>query len=311
VPFIAAPALPKKDSVRKQIRMQPVYRKHLPGAPRGFPLPTPNFRLKKTGQEGRRAMDNEEFWSSRKRAIGYADRADLYPPEAKFIDEFRDKMGAWRMFDLGIGGGRSTIHFAPLVAEYVGTEYADVMLQECITRVRDLKLSANPLTLALADVRDLSAYRAQEFDFVLFSANGLDEIDHEGRLQALAEIHRVLKPGGVYLFSSHNLLAANNLFKFHFAKNPIRLSKAIWRFVRIRGANRDLRRKGLPRDYTLIHDYVFDWKKFSYYIDPDVQLAQLGAAGFHDARVYLASGRENLEAEARKTDPWLHYICYA
>jgi hypothetical protein len=38
----------------------------------------------------------------------------------------------------------------------------------------------------------------------MFSFNGLDYIAHERHLQALAEIKRVLRPQGLFLFCSHN-----------------------------------------------------------------------------------------------------------
>jgi len=55
------------------------------------------------------------------------------------------------------------------------------------------------------DARDLSAFADESFDFVLFSYNGLDCVGHADRLQVLAEVHRVVRPGGVFMFSSHNM----------------------------------------------------------------------------------------------------------
>jgi ubiquinone/menaquinone biosynthesis C-methylase UbiE len=42
----------------------------------------------------------------------------------------------------------------------------------------------------------LSRFPAGWFDFVLFSYNGIDFVDHAGRLQVLKEIARVLASGG-------------------------------------------------------------------------------------------------------------------
>src|SRR3989338_8328332 len=43
------------------------------------------------------------------------------------------------------------------------------------------------------------------FDYALFSFHGLDYLfPEEQRTRALHEIHRVLKPGGLFAFSSHN-----------------------------------------------------------------------------------------------------------
>jgi SAM-dependent methyltransferase len=58
---------------------------------------------------------------------------------------------------------------------------------------------------------DLSAWATGTMDFVLFSFNGLDCLPVEDRPGCLHEIFRVLRPGGVILFSAHNLQAVNTL----------------------------------------------------------------------------------------------------
>jgi SAM-dependent methyltransferase len=56
----------------------------------------------------------------------------------------------------------------------------------------------------LADARDLSEFADGQFGFVLFSFSGIDAVDHDDRAQVLAELHRVLRPCGWLLFSTHN-----------------------------------------------------------------------------------------------------------
>jgi ubiquinone/menaquinone biosynthesis C-methylase UbiE len=258
-----------------------------------------------------KGADNQRFWSSERRALGYAARGDLYAAERRFIEEHREAMATWRMLDLGIGGGRSTIHFAPLVAEYVGTEYSDVMLESCRKRFDGFRSGAPPMSLSQVDARDLSAFADRSFDFVLFSFNGIDEVDHVGRLLVLAEVHRVLKPGGLFLFSSHNLLVARRLLRFEFSARPRRLIRSIWRYVRIREANRDLASVVDARDYVMIHDYPLDWGKVTYHVSPDEQLSQLERSGFRESHVYLEPSPDGVVVDARDSDAWLHYVCRA
>jgi ubiquinone/menaquinone biosynthesis C-methylase UbiE len=56
----------------------------------------------------------------------------------------------------------------------------------------------------VGDACDLS-FKSNEFDAVVFSFNGIDCLyPYEKRIQALSEFRRILKPGGFFVFSSHN-----------------------------------------------------------------------------------------------------------
>jgi SAM-dependent methyltransferase len=61
------------------------------------------------------------------------------------------------------------------------------------------------LRFNVADASDLSQFPDGSFDAVVFSFNGPDHLaPDEKRENCLRECHRVLKAGGVYIFSSHN-----------------------------------------------------------------------------------------------------------
>jgi len=61
------------------------------------------------------------------------------------------------------------------------------------------------LNFMLADASELSMFNECSFDAVVFSFNGLDSIRPRAkREQCVRECCRVLRPGGVFLFSSHN-----------------------------------------------------------------------------------------------------------
>jgi ubiquinone/menaquinone biosynthesis C-methylase UbiE len=212
------------------------------------------------------------------------------------------------MLDLGVGGGRTTIHFAPLVAEYVATDYAEEMLKACRTRLAACDPAPD---LLLADVRDLTMFPDASFDLVLFSFNGLGEIGHDDQRTALAEIHRVLKPGGLFLFSSHNLLSIDQLFRLRLSRHPKRLFKNLRRYFEIRRANRRLGDRRALRRHASLHDYGTDWTKSTYYVDPEEQLAQLSGAGFRDSEIYEAGAGGEPRPAGLSTQPWLHYLARA
>lgn len=154
---------------------------------------------------------NQQVYRDPRIVQHYAQLQQLQAAEQKILDQLQPHLATMKMLDLGVGGGRTTQHFSPLVAEYVGLDYSPTMITACQARFTN-----NPagLDFVVGDARDLSCFEADYFDLVLFSFNGLDYIEHHDRLQALQEIHRVGKPGGYFVFSSHNLQGIEPLFRW-------------------------------------------------------------------------------------------------
>jgi ubiquinone/menaquinone biosynthesis C-methylase UbiE len=94
-----------------------------------------------------------------------------------------------RVLDLGVGGGRTTHSLAPHASLYIGIDYSRAMIEICQDRFPHHQFEPG-------DARDLSRFPAGWFDFVLFSYNGIDFVDHADRLQVLKEIARVSHLGG-------------------------------------------------------------------------------------------------------------------
>lgn len=206
-----------------------------------------------------------------------------------------------QLLDIGIGGGRTTAWLAPQVAHYVGIDYATALVDSARARFPGLRIE-------WGDARDLSAYGDGSFDFVNFSFNGLDSLDHEGRLQVLSEVRRVLVPEGHFTFSSHNrdyhrrgLLPWQPPFK----PGRVMLTKSAeaWRhrenWRRLRKAQTE------TTDYALVNDEAHDYSLLNYYISPAAQRAQLDAAGFTDVRVHDQWGRETTVPSPRSI--WMYY----
>jgi ubiquinone/menaquinone biosynthesis C-methylase UbiE len=105
------------------------------------------------------------------------------------------------VLDLGVGGGRTTFYLSRVASRYVGVDYSEAMIQICRGKFPDLDFR-------LTDASDLSVFPSASFDAIVFPFNGLDYVvPDEKRKQCLRECHRVLRPEGVFLFSSHSPLS--------------------------------------------------------------------------------------------------------
>src|SRR3984957_15740588 len=102
------------------------------------------------------------------------------------------------LLDLGVGGGRTTPYLSIVASRYVGMDYAEEMIRVCRSKFPQLEF-------VLGDASDLSRFDDASFDAVIFTFNGIDYLAPDlERQQCLRECHRVLKPGGLFIFSVHN-----------------------------------------------------------------------------------------------------------
>jgi SAM-dependent methyltransferase len=102
------------------------------------------------------------------------------------------------VLDLGVGGGRTTSYLSKVASRYVGVDYSEAMVHACRKKFPDRDFQ-------LADASNLSAFKDASFDAIVFSFNGLDSVvPHEKRSRCLHECRRVLRLGGVFVFSCHN-----------------------------------------------------------------------------------------------------------
>ncbi|MFC7137889.1 class I SAM-dependent methyltransferase [Halobaculum litoreum] len=121
----------------------------------------------------------------------------LFEREAAAAEEHFPAGG--RVLDLGCGAGRTT---RPLVERGFGVVAVDLS-EAMVERARAAGTGAS---LATADAASLP-FVDDAFDAVLFSYNGIDELrPASARRRALAEVARVLAPGGRFAFSTRNKL---------------------------------------------------------------------------------------------------------
>lgn len=220
----------------------------------------------------------------------------LQPAEQKIIQILGKSLSQYRMLDIGVGTGRTSNFFAPLVNEYIGVDYSSRMIAACHEKFPHL-------TFDVQDVRSLQ-YPDNSFDLVLFSFNGLDSISPDDRTKALDEIYRVIKPGGYFAFSSHNLQGIDKLFSF-----PLTLNLKRWyKVIVLRNVNKNFK-KFYKEKYATIVDGAQGYQIINYYTTPEYQCKQLTQKGFGDLTLIDHQGNTSTPKEAPTlTDLWIYYL---
>jgi SAM-dependent methyltransferase len=139
---------------------------------------------------------NLNTYNSAEVAAHYA-ALDYLTPCERLLFETYLKPGM-EILDLGVGGGRTAGYLSSIASRYVGVDYASEMIEACRKRFPHLRFE-------VGDAADLSRFDEASFDAVAMAFNGIDYLfPNESRLRMLRETRRVLKPAGIFIFSSHN-----------------------------------------------------------------------------------------------------------
>lgn len=256
-------------------------------------------------------LQNKKVFDATSVAQGYASQSHLHPPEETILRLLLPHLSGAKMLDIGVGGGRTTLHFAKWVREYVGTDYSESMITECLRRFAGYPSN---ISFRVCDARSMEMYPDNSFDFVLFSFNGIDTVGHEDRLKILQEAHRVTKAGGHFCFSTHNLNWAVNLFEWQrlISLNPRKLMHTVKRLgLRVLYNSKVRLATVRSAPYVMFNDGAHYRQMLVYYVRPVEQLAQL-QKNFTEVRIFsLAAGQEIKDLGQLKTieDSWLYYLC--
>ena len=263
------------------------------------------LRTESAGNSASRRQDeiNRAVYFARGVHLYYLSKS-LMTVEAVCFQKYLPHILGRDVLDIGVGAGRTARHLAPLARRYEAIDYSPVM-------VRHLKKTMPEISVRQADFRDLRVFADDSFDFVLATANVIDALSHEDRLSALSEAHRVLRPGGVFAFSSHNIQYERAFSRPHFywSWNPVRLCTNVAMYAL---GSWNHRRVGplrtLTPEYALLNDTGHFYSCLHYYAARYVIGLQLAAAGMPLAEVYEGNGRPLTETEDDSQHPWLFYV---
>ncbi len=212
-----------------------------------------------------------------------------------------------RILDIGIGGGRTVPLMLAIGRDYLGVDYLPQMVGICRKRFPDVAFET-------MDARALNLPDASR-DLIAFSFNGIDAIDYEGRLRVLAEAHRVLSPGGMFVFSALNQdgPVRQQGFKLPRAREGRSLFLEIPRTVLkivlnlagyLRGRGLHGTQSGMSQHALPAHNYGV----VAMYTSLPEQVRQLHDAAFDIVAVVAEDGRRldpsRADAEAR----WYHVV---
>jgi SAM-dependent methyltransferase len=245
---------------------------------------------------------NRAAYSRRKTVRSYSGLPiGLFEAERVILERLRPELEGRKLLDIGVGGGRTTPAILSISSDYTAIDYSAGMAE----RVRNCWPEIDVYWL---DVRKMKPFVADTFDFALFSFNGLDLMNHSDRLQAMNEIHRVLKPGGIFVFSSHNRDgdAARPAWRRRNVRLSMQFSKEC--IKTILWSPRHLWRRRFEaheEEYAILNDSSLHYSALTYYISLGAQKKQLESVGYTAIEAFDANGTR---VEDDSTSLWIHYL---
>jgi len=251
------------------------------------------------------AMNVREVWRRSDIVDYYATTNELTPGEHALFERFRAEISGKVVLDIGIGTGRTTPYLQARAAEYVGIDYSP----EMIDKAKQLHPGA---TLFECDARDLTRFGTGRFDCVVFSFNGIDNVSDSDRQLVLRQVVAVLRAGGVFIFSSHNLASATtsaySAKNLPLSANPIRLLRSCRYYLKgVLNHLRARRHEVHTPDYALRTERTTNYRYLNYHVSKALQVEQLERAGLVGIELFDEKGRPT-DVQRDDRDRWLHYV---
>jgi SAM-dependent methyltransferase len=194
--------------------------------------------------------------------------------ERVVLSKYHDALTG-RVLEFGIGGGRLTSYLIEIADTLHGVDIADDMVTYC----REHYPAG---TFVQEDLRNLSAWGSDAWDAIYGGYNTFDTLSCTERDALFADVARLLRPGGLFIFSSHN-------------RGTVPLARKPWDLVRLRprrlarwlvqrprailNYSRLAAFQHVEEDYAIVVDEALDYGLLQIYIGRDAQQRQLAKHG--------------------------------
>ena len=266
-------------------------------------------------QDAPRVMDavNRATWREKvnvrwfARLEGYTD-----PGERAAIERVSGEVRGQPILDLGVGAGRTVPLLQAVSEDYTAIDYTPELVLACRRKYPAVRV-------VLGDARDLSGFGSEIFKLVVFSFNGIDAVNPDDRDRVLREAHRVLRKGGILLFSAHNKrgpgCGEHVTFGVDPARNPIKLVVRVLRALKdAPHTARNYRRYSALNEehdgYCIMNAAAHRHGLLLHYVTLEKQCEDLANAGFlPDPEIYdNVSGARVERGDDTSHAWWLHYV---
>ncbi|MBU1136112.1 MAG: class I SAM-dependent methyltransferase [Nanoarchaeota archaeon] len=155
---------------------------------------------------------------SNKDTLKYYEKVGLWISEKILFKKYFKKRNV-KFLDMGCGGGRTTIPLVKMGFNVFAFDITPAMVK--LTK-KNLEKSGLKAKVEIGDAINIR-YNSNSFDYILFSFNGIEAIPgRNNRLKTLQEIYRVLKPKGIFIFTTNTQKYFKGRRKLFFLKEALK-----------------------------------------------------------------------------------------
>lgn len=247
----------------------------------------------------------QAVWEKGRIVDEYESEAKLFHAERVIIDKHLTGELFNAVLDIGIGAGRTVEPLSQMASHYTGIDYSRKMVQKAYR-------SYPYHDIRVMDATNLYEFGNDTFDLVFFSFNGIDCIGPNERVQALKEVWRVLRPDGIFVFSSHNLytprLPSYSLRNIRINRGPLKFARSLFGYA-LKNLNY-FRLKNLEyhgNEYSMLVDRAHHYGVVLYYTTIQRQKQQLNELNFVCFDMIDVDG-VSLGDDMTTTTPWVYYV---